>query len=234
MRQVRTRTELDRQLEAWKAARGEGTPIGYILSLEGADSLVTLGHLERSVGAADREQPQRHDRVAIVIDVELEVLHLAHLTPIGRGAWRSRSPSPALRRFGRWRPSLTSWRRQVCHPRDSAHPADPTPKKAPRPGDPGRGADVGDVAGGEGNRRPAPTFREGSEPNPEADVDQRYARNARGVCRAPDSLGRWSGRLVNRLAALKRTRRSGAGSVRGSAGSSRNTRSTSSRGRPGR
>jgi membrane dipeptidase len=48
MRQVRTRTELDRQLDAWTAASGQGTPIGYILSLEGADSLITLGHLERS------------------------------------------------------------------------------------------------------------------------------------------------------------------------------------------
>ena len=33
---------------AWPAA-GDG-PIGYILSLEGADSLVTIGHLERAYG----------------------------------------------------------------------------------------------------------------------------------------------------------------------------------------
>jgi membrane dipeptidase len=48
LRQVRTRTELDRQLAEWTTSPGSGTPIGYLLSLEGADSLVTLGHLERS------------------------------------------------------------------------------------------------------------------------------------------------------------------------------------------
>lgn len=38
---------LDRHLAAWQAAAPDA-PIGYILSLEGADSLVTLGHLERA------------------------------------------------------------------------------------------------------------------------------------------------------------------------------------------
>jgi membrane dipeptidase len=61
--QIRNRTELDRHLELWLNAPpcDDGTPyvreslktpaklpIGYILSLEGADSLVTLRHLERS------------------------------------------------------------------------------------------------------------------------------------------------------------------------------------------
>jgi membrane dipeptidase len=37
---------LDRQLDSWGRERREA--IGYVLSLEGADSLVTLGHLERA------------------------------------------------------------------------------------------------------------------------------------------------------------------------------------------
>jgi membrane dipeptidase len=61
--QVRTRAELDRHLRLWQDsppdesaatyARESRTkpaplPIGYVLSLEGADSIVSLGHLERS------------------------------------------------------------------------------------------------------------------------------------------------------------------------------------------
>ncbi len=38
---------LDRHLARWEASDGAG-PIGYVLSLEGADSLVTVGHLERA------------------------------------------------------------------------------------------------------------------------------------------------------------------------------------------
>jgi membrane dipeptidase len=49
MVQIRDRDGLDAHLELWK---DEGSiphlPIGYILSLEGADSLVTLAHLERA------------------------------------------------------------------------------------------------------------------------------------------------------------------------------------------
>ncbi len=59
MVQIRNRAELDRHLTLWgvggdgasatNAAGGVGKkPIGYILSLEGADSIVTLAHLERS------------------------------------------------------------------------------------------------------------------------------------------------------------------------------------------
>ncbi len=51
MRQVRTRTEMDRHLLEWSAPTPPGVsapPIGYILSLEGADSLISLAHLERS------------------------------------------------------------------------------------------------------------------------------------------------------------------------------------------
>ncbi len=54
--QIRSCGELDRHLAVWLAAPGEmpataatgGLPIGYVLSLEGADSIVTLKHLEQS------------------------------------------------------------------------------------------------------------------------------------------------------------------------------------------
>jgi len=40
---------LERQAAAWqRGAPVDASPIGYVLSLEGADSLVTLGHLERA------------------------------------------------------------------------------------------------------------------------------------------------------------------------------------------
>lgn len=45
LRQITNATELDRHLQAWNADP-ETTPIGYILSLEGADSLRTLSDLE--------------------------------------------------------------------------------------------------------------------------------------------------------------------------------------------
>jgi membrane dipeptidase len=44
---IGTRSDLTRQLALWKNSPG-ATAIGYVLSLEGADSLVTLGHLERA------------------------------------------------------------------------------------------------------------------------------------------------------------------------------------------
>jgi len=54
--QIRSRGELDRHLATWLAAPAEmpataaagGLPIGYVLSLEGADSIVTFKHLEQS------------------------------------------------------------------------------------------------------------------------------------------------------------------------------------------
>lgn len=49
--QIRNRVQLDTHVKAWLAApAGAETkrPIGYILSLEGADSIVTLKHLEKS------------------------------------------------------------------------------------------------------------------------------------------------------------------------------------------
>jgi membrane dipeptidase len=46
------RTQLDAHLDLWLKAGPDASklPIGYILSLEGADSLVTLKHLERAYG----------------------------------------------------------------------------------------------------------------------------------------------------------------------------------------
>jgi membrane dipeptidase len=61
---IRNRTDLDRHVELWQAAPCDDAsayvvesrrqpakrPIGFLLSLEGADSIVTLRHLERSYG----------------------------------------------------------------------------------------------------------------------------------------------------------------------------------------
>lgn len=49
LRQIRGRAELNRHLSDWQSGETR-TPIGYVLSLEGADSLVTLAHLERAFG----------------------------------------------------------------------------------------------------------------------------------------------------------------------------------------
>jgi len=51
LRQIRNRSELEEHLSRWTGASEEAVaklPIGYILSLEGADSIVTPRHLERS------------------------------------------------------------------------------------------------------------------------------------------------------------------------------------------
>jgi membrane dipeptidase len=49
LRAVTDLASLDRQLAAWASREaGDGCPIGYVRSLEGADSLVTLHHLERA------------------------------------------------------------------------------------------------------------------------------------------------------------------------------------------
>ena len=47
LRQVRDRDALDRHLSRWQNGAAADAPIGYVLSLEGADSIVTLAHLER-------------------------------------------------------------------------------------------------------------------------------------------------------------------------------------------
>ena len=45
--QIRNRAALEKHLALWSSTPSDA-PIGYILSLEGADSLITIGHLERS------------------------------------------------------------------------------------------------------------------------------------------------------------------------------------------
>jgi membrane dipeptidase len=48
MVQISERTALERHVRLWSADPPSGAPIGYILSLEGADSILTLQHLERA------------------------------------------------------------------------------------------------------------------------------------------------------------------------------------------
>jgi membrane dipeptidase len=97
--QIRDRQELDRHLDLWKNGmppESAQAPIGYILSLEGADSIVTLRHLERAyaeglravgpghygpgvyaqgtnacgdLGAAGRELLREMERLGVILDV---------------------------------------------------------------------------------------------------------------------------------------------------------------------
>jgi membrane dipeptidase len=46
--QIRDRATLDRHVALWRQNGRGSLPIGYVLSLEGADSIVTLSHLERA------------------------------------------------------------------------------------------------------------------------------------------------------------------------------------------
>jgi membrane dipeptidase len=46
--QITGRAELDRAVAAWNEDDGDGGAVRYVLSLEGADSIVTLAHLERA------------------------------------------------------------------------------------------------------------------------------------------------------------------------------------------
>jgi membrane dipeptidase len=58
---VTTRAALDAHLARWTAAAGPGPrPIGYVLSLEGADSIVSMSHLERSWEAGLRAVGPAH------------------------------------------------------------------------------------------------------------------------------------------------------------------------------
>lgn len=97
---IRTREELDAHLQLWLAAPpcDDGTPyvveskkqptklpIGYILSLEGADSIVTLGHLERSYAQGLRALGPAHygpGRYANGTDAE------GGLSPLGKDLLR--------------------------------------------------------------------------------------------------------------------------------------------------
>ena len=50
MVQIRTQADLQRHCESWTSAASENQqrPVGFVLSLEGADSLLSLAHLEKS------------------------------------------------------------------------------------------------------------------------------------------------------------------------------------------
>jgi len=48
MRQIKDSEGLRKHVQLWESESTEDAPIGYILSLEGADSIVTVRHLERS------------------------------------------------------------------------------------------------------------------------------------------------------------------------------------------
>jgi len=58
--QIRDRDGLDRHLARWQMDGGTDLPIGYVLSLEGADSIVTIGHLERAYAAGLRALGPAH------------------------------------------------------------------------------------------------------------------------------------------------------------------------------
>jgi membrane dipeptidase len=53
MTPIRSAADLDAHLARWQASP-DATPLGYVLTLEGADSLVTLDHLERAYAAGMR------------------------------------------------------------------------------------------------------------------------------------------------------------------------------------
>ena len=94
--QIRDRQTLDRQIGLWQQGGGTDAPIGYVLSLEGADSIVRLAHLERAyaeglravgpahygpgvyahgtsssgdLGASGRELLREMERLGIILDV---------------------------------------------------------------------------------------------------------------------------------------------------------------------
>src|SRR4029450_3400215 len=58
MVQIANRSDLDRHVALWqtptRSASGQSLPIGYILSLEGADSIVELSYLDRAYASGLR------------------------------------------------------------------------------------------------------------------------------------------------------------------------------------
>lgn len=46
LRQLRTWSAVERHLAEWKAKNGRGCPVGYVFSMEGADPILTPGHVE--------------------------------------------------------------------------------------------------------------------------------------------------------------------------------------------
>lgn len=60
MVQITDREGLQKQVELWSGEPPEDAPIGYILSLEGADSLITPAYLERAYGQGLRAVGPAH------------------------------------------------------------------------------------------------------------------------------------------------------------------------------
>ena len=58
--QIRDRGSLDHHLSVWRNGGGADAPIGYVLSLEGADSVLTPVHLERAYAAGLRAVGPAH------------------------------------------------------------------------------------------------------------------------------------------------------------------------------
>jgi membrane dipeptidase len=48
MTQIRNRQQLDNHIDLWNMSSNKKKPIGYILSLEGADYIISIAHLEKS------------------------------------------------------------------------------------------------------------------------------------------------------------------------------------------
>lgn len=57
---IGTRDALDQHLARWQHGDTTNAPIGYVMSLEGADSIVTLSHLERAYGQGLRAVGPAH------------------------------------------------------------------------------------------------------------------------------------------------------------------------------
>jgi membrane dipeptidase len=123
--QILDRDGLDRQLERWQGEPADALPIGYVLSLEGADSIVSMAHLERAyanglravgpahygpgvyaqgtnasgdMGVKGRELLRHMERLGIILDVS----HLCDdsfrdaLDHFGGPVWASHSNCRAL------------------------------------------------------------------------------------------------------------------------------------------
>ncbi len=60
LKQITNRQELNRHVELWQRNPPPDAPIGYILSLEGADSILTPHHLERAYGQGLRAVGPAH------------------------------------------------------------------------------------------------------------------------------------------------------------------------------
>lgn len=136
MRQLRTASDVAAHAALWRAADGEAArqlPIGYLLSLEGADSILSWDHLERSCAdglvalgpvhygpgiyghgtddegpltARGRELLREMERLGIILDV-------THLSDEGMDDALERFSGPVWASHHNCR-SLANWNRQLA------------------------------------------------------------------------------------------------------------------------